>query len=56
LRNRSWEGTDGQKHFRTEVIASRVTFLDRQGSGTVSDEKSEDIEPDEGDVQDLPFS
>jgi single-strand DNA-binding protein len=56
LRNRSWEGTDGQKHFRTEVIASRVTFLDRQGSGAVSDEKSEDIEPDDGDVQDLPFS
>jgi single-strand DNA-binding protein len=56
LRNRSWEGTDGQKHFRTEVIASRVTFLDRQGAGAVSDEKSEDVEPDDGDVQDLPFS
>jgi single-strand DNA-binding protein len=56
LRNRSWEGTDGQKHFRTEVIASRVTFLDRQGAGTVADEKPEDGEAEEGDVQDLPFS
>ncbi len=56
LRNRSWEGTDGQKHFRTEVIASRVTFLDRQGAGTVSDEKPEEGESDEVDAQDLPFS
>ena len=43
LRNRSWDGTDGQKHFRTEVIANRVTFLDRAGTGasTTSVEKSE---------------
>lgn len=31
LRTRNWEGTDGAKHYKTEVIASRVTFLDRQG-------------------------
>ena len=30
LHTRSWEGQDGQKHSRTEVIANRVLFLDRQ--------------------------
>lgn len=58
LRTRSWEGQDGQKHYRAEVIANRVTFLDRQG-GVPAEEKMEDkvmedkvdeggeIEPDE---------
>ena len=44
LRTRSWEGQDGQKHYRTEVIANRVTFLDRQGqmAPTESEEKIDD--------------
>ena len=29
LRTRSWEAQDGQKRFRTEVIANTVLFLDR---------------------------
>jgi single-strand DNA-binding protein len=29
LRTRSWEGQDGQRRFRTEVIANTVLFLDR---------------------------
>ena len=56
LRNRSWDGTDGQKHFRTEVIASRVTFLDRQGAGAPTEEKVEEIEGEYGEAGDLPFS
>src|SRR5579884_2262622 len=35
LRTRSWDGQDGQKHYRTEVIAQTVQFLDR---GTRSQE------------------
>ena len=31
LRTRSWEAQDGQRRYRTEVVANRVTFLDRQG-------------------------
>jgi len=56
LRTRSWEGQDGQKHYRTEVIANRVTFLDRQASAVLPEEKSGEaevsgeIEPD-----DIPF-
>ena len=55
LKTRTWDGQDGQKHYRTEIIASRVTFLDRdRPGGSSADEKEEapagDIEPD-----DIPF-
>lgn len=29
LQTRSWEGQDGQRRYRTEVIANTVLFLDR---------------------------
>ncbi len=52
LQTRSWESPDGQKHYRTEVIARQITFLDRQAAGPLGDEKPEDgggqdIEPDD---------
>jgi single-strand DNA-binding protein len=31
LQTRSWDGPDGQRHYRTEVVADRVLFLDRAG-------------------------
>ena len=30
LRSSTWEGQDGQRRFRNEVVANRVIFLDRQ--------------------------
>lgn len=57
LRTRSWEGQDGQKRFKTEVIASEVKFLDPNPNrprpaeaGAAADEFGGDVEPD-----DLPF-
>ena len=53
LRTRSWDGQDGQKHYRTEIIANRVTALDRAPSAdddSAPAETSGDITPD-----DLPF-
>lgn len=49
LASRSWDGPDGQKRYRTEVVANAVLFLDRAGvpAGGVPEE---DIESDE-----LPF-
>src|SRR5438552_3112310 len=29
LQTRSWDGQDGQKRYRTEVVANQVLFLDR---------------------------
>ncbi len=60
LHTRTWEGQDGQKRNRTEIIARRVTFLDRQATAAAlpedkPEEKSEEkgmagLEPD-----DFPF-
>lgn len=29
LQTRSWEGEDGKKNYRTEIVASEINFLDR---------------------------
>ena len=64
LRTRSWEGKDGQKHFKTEIVANRVIFLDRPGAAPLPEEAEldrsgaaplpaeagEDVQP-----EDLPF-
>jgi single-strand DNA-binding protein len=55
LRTHSWEGQDGQKRYRNEIVADRVSFLDRQSSAHLSEDKSiepgmDDMEPD-----DIPF-
>jgi len=42
LHTRTWEGQDGQKHYRTEVIANRVTFLDRQSPAPLPEDKAAD--------------
>lgn len=38
LQTRSWEGEDGTRHSRTEIIAEEVIFLDRQPSEEEPDE------------------
>ncbi|MFH0913787.1 MAG: single-stranded DNA-binding protein [Chloroflexota bacterium] len=55
LHTRTWEGQDGQKHYRTEVIANRVIFLDRQAPAALPEEKGQ--EP-AGEIppEDIPFS
>jgi single-strand DNA-binding protein len=49
LATRSWEGQDGQKRYRTEVIANQVLFLDRP-QGTPFPDSGGELDPD-----DLPF-
>jgi len=55
LRTRTWEGQDGQKHYRTEVIANRVTFLDRQAAAPLPDERGEEAGSGEWGPEDIPF-
>ncbi len=38
LRTRSWDAPDGQKRYRTEVVADRVLFLDRPGGAPLPEE------------------
>jgi single-strand DNA-binding protein len=54
LHTRSWEGQDGQKHYRTEIIASQIIFLDKKAVGTGAEEK---IEEGAGEIEpkDIPF-
>jgi single-strand DNA-binding protein len=53
LRTRSWEGQDGQKRTRVEIVADRVLFLDRQASAPSTETvgTGEDII----EAEDLPF-
>jgi len=55
LRTRSWESQDGQKHYRTEVIANRVTFLDRQAAAALPEDKGGEAEVSEIEPEDIPF-
>jgi single-strand DNA-binding protein len=59
LRSHTWEGQDGQKRYRNEIVADRVSFLDRQATTSFQEDKpiegstesgDDDIDPD-----DIPF-
>jgi len=60
LRLHTWEGQDGQKRARNEIIADRVKFLDRQGAAPASEAKTEEgdvgeVGPSEVGPEDIPF-
>jgi single-strand DNA-binding protein len=53
LKTRSWDDKEGVKHYKTEVIASQVIFLDRAVSAPLPEEAAEggeEVPPEE-----LPF-
>jgi single-strand DNA-binding protein len=56
LQTRSWDGQDGQKHYKVEVIASQVLFLDRKPAAS-SGAEEKFVEGEGGDIepQDIPF-
>jgi single-strand DNA-binding protein len=59
LHTRSWEGQDGQKRYRTEVVANTVLFLDSaSGAGPRAADHYDDAPAHAGgnvDPDDLPF-
>jgi single-strand DNA-binding protein len=55
LRIRNWEGQDGQKHTRVEIIANRVLFLDRKSVGVLPDSGQDTGADDDIDPGDIPF-
>jgi single-strand DNA-binding protein len=55
LRTRMWEGQDGQKRSKVEVVANRVLFLDKQAVTTFPGEDAAIEIADEVDPEDLPF-
>ncbi len=56
LQIRSWEGQDGMRRFRPEIVANTVLFLERRlatpfpAGDEIGQEPADDLEPD-----DLPF-
>ena len=57
LHTRSWEGQDGQKYYRAEIVANRVLFLDRRAAtAPLPDEKPGEIVPGgELEPEDIPL-
>ncbi len=53
LRTRSWDTPDGQRRFRTEVIANRVLFLDRAPGVALPEEHEAETSPVE--AEEIPF-
>lgn len=57
LKTRSWEGAEGAKIFRTEIVIENLVLLgprdgadDHQGDHTHHDEMNQDLPPMEGEV------
>jgi single-strand DNA-binding protein len=60
LKTRSWDGNDGQKKYRTEIIANQIQFLGGRPPGTTVPEdaipqKEAGIEEGNIEPEDLPF-
>ena len=55
LHTHTWEGQDGQRRSRTEIIANRVLFLDRQAVAPLP-EATEEAGAGELEPEGLPFS
>ena len=55
LRTRIWEGQDGQKRSRVEVVANRVLFLDKQAAAMLPGDESAIEVADEVEPEALPF-
>jgi single-strand DNA-binding protein len=57
LRSRTWESQEGEKRFRNEIVADKVTFLDRQAAAApLPEDGTEDAEAGEISPDDIPFS
>ena len=57
LQTRFWDTPEGERKYRTEVIAERVLFLDRTQGMPLSEERDADAVPAGGNVEpeDIPF-
>ncbi len=47
MKTRSWEGQDGQKRYKTEVVANTVLFLDRPQAAPMPDDQDAAPMPEE---------
>ncbi|MFC1965626.1 single-stranded DNA-binding protein [Chloroflexota bacterium] len=55
LRMHTWEGQDGQKRYKNEIVAARVSFLDRQMAAPLPEERADEAGADELGPEEIPF-
>lgn len=57
IQTRSWEGQDGQKRYRTEIVADRTQFGPKTGGGGAMPTQSSDnqSEPTTGEVDTIEY-
>ena len=55
IRTRSWEGQDGQKRYRTEIMADNLMMLDSRADAGSPAGGGEGFEPDQISDDDIPF-
>lgn len=55
LRTRSWDAPDGQKRYRTEVVADKVLFLDRPGGAPLPEEQEMGEPLEQRTPEEVPF-
>lgn len=55
LQTRSWDGQDGQKKYRTEVVASEMQLLDSRPRGGDAPSGDDGFPPDDSDGDEIPF-
>ncbi len=48
MQTRSWEGKDGEKKYRTEIVADRIQFGSRSSGSSTTAGAPKDIQADEG--------
>ena len=51
LETRSWQGADGQKKYRTEIIADRLQLGPKSGGGAINAEQTQKKDKEEPPVQ-----
>ena len=47
FQSRSWEGQDGQKHTRSEIVANTVLFLSARKAGSAPEKGDTELSPDD---------
>ncbi len=55
FRTHTWESQDGQRHYRSEIVANRVLFLDRRVTAPLAEEKIEEAGTGELEPENIPF-
>jgi len=49
----TWESQDGQRHYRSEIVANRVLFLDKRSTAPFPEERAQKAGTEE--PEDIPF-